>query len=82
MIKEFFPMSHRPKVAEENLSEMVLVYDEDLEDCDLGYYDFDEELWSVMGGFSMRLKCWCYLPRPTKETVKDFKIQTHAGYVE
>lgn len=75
-------MSHRPRMSEENFSETVLVYDEDLEDCDLGYFDFSADEWNVFGDFSMRLKCWCYLPRPKTEEIENFKIETHTGYVE
>lgn len=67
---QFNPMSHFPKVSRDDFrfSEMVLVFDKDLKDenFDLGYYDFEDDKWVVMGDFQMDLICWCYVSQPPK----------------
>ena len=70
----FKPMTEfPPQVEGEDFSETVLVYDTDLEDFDLGFYNFDTKKWDVMGGFQMDLICWSEIPLPHKLVVSDFK---------
>jgi hypothetical protein len=69
-----------PSKGDKNVSIFVILYDEDLEDCDLGYYDFKNNEWVVMGDFSMKLKCWCNVPKPIKNEVYNYKISYHRGY--
>lgn len=77
---KFYPMTQLPpKVSEEEFSETVLVYDEDLEDFDLGYYNFDTKQWSVFGCLSMKLICWSRVPAP--KINNDWEIVLHEGYV-
>lgn len=67
------PMNEFPiQVDGEHFSKTVLVYDKDLEDFDLGYYDFESHKWQVMGGFQMDLICWSYIPMPHELQVFDF----------
>lgn len=62
---KFYPMTEfPPQVEGEQFSETVVVYDEDLEDFDLGYYNFDYKKWSVFGDFSMKLICWAFVSPP------------------
>ena len=68
------PMNEFPqKVEGEHFSKTVLVYDIDLEDFDLGFYNFDTQKWDVMGGFQMALICWSDIPTPHILQVSDFK---------
>lgn len=82
MSAQYFPMSQRPKPSEDvpEWSETVIVYDEDADLHDFGYFDFNEDEWHVLGMASMKLKCWCYLPEPDKEAIKNFETTTHVGY--
>lgn len=50
------------KEAGKDLSVTVLVYDKDLEDYALGYYDFQKKKWIVGSVVQMELICWCYVP--------------------
>lgn len=69
-----YPMNEFPTQVEgEHFSKTVLVYDSDLEDLDLGFYNFDTQKWDVMGGFQMELICWSYIPTPHDLQVSDFK---------
>ena len=61
------------KVDGEYFSRTVLVYDKDLDDVDLGFYNFDTEKWDVLGGFQMDLICWSEIPNPTAENIKTFQ---------
>ena len=68
------PMNVFPSQVEgEYFSKTVLVYDKDLDDVDLGFYNFDTKKWDVMGGFQMDLICWSEIPLPHKLVVSDFK---------
>ncbi|WP_312306561.1 hypothetical protein [Chryseobacterium sp.] len=67
------PMNEFPSQVEgEHFSKTVLVYDKDLEDVDLGYYDFESQKWQVMGGFQMELICWTLIPVPNELRVLHF----------
>lgn len=81
-VEQFYPMTHKPKPSsdDERLSETVLVYDEDLEYCDLAYFDFESDEWAILGDFSFKMKCWCNPPRPDKEKVSQFASAEHRGY--
>ncbi|MDV3882963.1 hypothetical protein CMU04_06480 [Elizabethkingia anophelis] len=71
--KEMYPMQEMPdKIKGENHSKTVLVYDKDLEDFDLGYYDFGSKKWVVFGDFQMDLICWCYAPIPHPILISGF----------
>ena len=68
------PMNEFPTQVEgEDFSKTVLVYDADLEDFDLGYYNYDTKNWEVMGCFQMKLICWSEIPLPHKLVVGNFK---------
>ena len=68
------PMNEFPEQVEgEHFSRTVLVYDMDLEDFDLGFYNYDTQKWDVMGGFQMELICWSYIPKPHNLQVSYFK---------
>ncbi len=68
------PMTEFPPITEgEQHSKMVLVFDEDLNDCDLGFYDFELQKWVVMGGFQMELICWQHIEKPMYEDVQEYK---------
>lgn len=68
------PMHVLPeKVQGEHFSKTVLLYDEDLEYFDLGYYDFDTEKWNIYGDLQMNLICWSEVPLPHELQVKEFK---------
>lgn len=70
----FKPMTELPpQVGGEDFSETVLVYDKDLEDFDLGFYNYDTQKWDVFGGFQMNLICWSYVPLPHNLQISDFK---------
>lgn len=67
---------------EESFSKMVLLYDaDDLDFCELGYYDFKSKEWVVFGDFSLKLICWCYPPSP-KGIIETsvMPTSTHRGY--
>lgn len=71
---KYNPMSIFPKQVEgEHFSNTVMVYDKDLKDFDLGFYNFDTKKWDVMGGFQMDLICWSEIPKPTIFAVCKFK---------
>lgn len=81
MAVTFNPMQHRPPVSEDEFSITVLVYDEDLETTDLGYFDFESQEWKIFGDLSLKLKCWCLLPSPKGlSKVELFKTEIHNGY--
>lgn len=78
---DFYPMNQPPEISEgDSFSKTVIVYDEDLEYSDLGFFDFESSQWHIFGEFSMNLKCWCYIPNVDTEKVKSFKTSTHHGY--
>ena len=69
----FKPMTELPpQVESEDFSEIVLVYDTDLDDCDLGFYNFDTQKWDVLGGFQMNLICWRHIEKPKYEDVQEY----------
>lgn len=73
-MNDYKPMTQfPPKVEGENFSDTVLIFDEDLEDFDLGYYDYDNEKWIPMGDFQMDLICWIEISKPVKESVEGYK---------
>src|SRR5690606_25847402 len=72
--KLYRPMTEFPPITEdEHHSKMVLVFDEDLDDYDLGFYDFELQKWVVMGGFQMNLICWRHIEKPKNEDVQKYK---------
>lgn len=71
---KYNPMTVLPKQVDgEYFSNTVLVYDKDLQDVDLGFYNFDTEKWDVLGGFQMDLICWSEIPKPNQFQVGQFK---------
>lgn len=62
----FYPMSQYPEADESDpsFSQTVLVYGDNLNFVELGYYDFEKKLWAHFGEGSFLLKCWCYIPSP------------------
>ena len=71
--KLYRPMTEFPPITEgEQHSKMVLVFDEDLDDCDLGFYNFDTQKWDVLGGFQMNLICWRHIEKPKYEDVQEY----------
>ena len=79
---QFYPMSHRPQPSKDvpEWSVTVLVYEAEHDYQEFGYFDFKQDLWHVLGQDSMKLKCWCYIPQPNQDSIKDFKITTHHRY--
>lgn len=72
--KLYRPMTEFPPIPEgEQYSKMVLVFDEDLDDYDLGFYDFELQKWVVMGDFQMNLICWRHVEKPMYEDVQEYK---------
>ena len=70
----FKPMTELPpQVDGENFSKTVLVFDEDLEYYDLGFYDFKLRKWLVMGGFQMNIICWKPIENPMYEDVQEYQ---------
>lgn len=84
MNTDFYSMNVGPKPSKDDksLSEMVLVFADDLEDCDMGFFDFEQNKWFIMGDFSMLLKCWCEIPKPSKSDVFNYVTIEHEGYVK
>ena len=71
--KLYRPMTEFPPITEgEQHSKMVLVFDEDLDDCDFGFYDFELQKWVVMGDFQMNLICWRHVEKPMYEDVQEY----------
>lgn len=71
--KLYRPMTEFPPITEgEQHSEVVLVFDEDLDDCDLGFYNFDTQKWDVLGDFQMKLICWRHIEKPKYEDVQEY----------
>lgn len=67
------PMNIFPDQVEgEQFSQTVLLYDKDLDNFDLGYYDFEIQEWQALGGFQMELICWSYVSLPTDLQVSGF----------
>ena len=80
----FHPMSHRPKPSEDvpAWSETVIVFEQDHDFEDFGYFDFEQDQWHVLGENSMKLICWCEIPTPPKDVTKQFNAVKHNGYIE
>lgn len=79
----FHPMIEPPEQdnSDETFSKTVLVYSEQLDFIELGYFDFEDKQWYHFGNESFLLKCWCYIPNP--ELVihrKDWIPVKHKGY--
>lgn len=71
---KFYTMNEFPSQVEgEHFSKTVLVYDKDLDDVDLGFYNFDTQKWDVLGGFQMDLICWSYVPMPHELQVTNYQ---------
>jgi len=71
------------RVKNEQFSVSVLVYNvDDLTYCEIGYYNFDTEIWSHFGEDCIELICWCYLPNPEEfvEHNKHIKPVKPEGY--
>lgn len=79
---DFFSMSNRPRPSKDfpKWSETVLVYMKDHDFQDFGYFDFEMDEWHVLGNNSMKLICWCYIPRPKNESIKTYNPVAHFGY--
>lgn len=74
---KFNPVDQFPaKVEGEQFSRTVLLYDKDLDNFDLGYYDFEVQKWQAMGGFQMDIICWSYIPIPNELQVSGFDSVT------
>lgn len=70
----FKPMTELPpQVDGEIFSKTVLVFDKDLEDFDLGFYDFELQKWDVLGGFQMNLICWKLIETPRYEDIQEYQ---------
>jgi len=80
---EFFPMSHRPPYSKDDpeYSEVVLVFDNEINHSDFGFFKFSDESWNVLGDDSLKLICWCFIPDPS-EFLKDRSWESikHFGY--
>lgn len=73
MENKFRPMTEFPPIVEgEAHSQKVLLYHEDLDDSDLGFYDFEDKKWMVLGDFQMNLICWTAIPKPMHEDVQEY----------
>ncbi|QBA19675.1 hypothetical protein EU348_00235 [Chryseobacterium indologenes] len=74
---KFNPVDQFPTQVEgEQFSRTVLLYDKDLDNFDLGYYDFELQKWQAMGGFQMDVICWSYIPTPNELQVSGFDSVT------
>ena len=70
----FKPMSEFPEqVKNEHFSKTVLVYDEDLDFYDLGFYDYKMKKWIILGGMQMKLVCWNYVSIPKNHDVENLQ---------
>ncbi|WP_137906135.1 hypothetical protein [Chryseobacterium sp. 2VB] len=64
------PISELPSVVEgESFSITVLLFDKNLDNFDLGYYDFDISQWVAMGGFQIEVICWSEIIMPSSMAV-------------
>ncbi|WP_121667012.1 hypothetical protein [Mesonia aquimarina] len=82
----FHPMSEppMPDKNDESFSETVLVYSENTEFIELGYFDFEDECWYHFGSDSFLLKCWCYIPNPVEclGDHQEWPLAKHKDYDE
>lgn len=64
----FYPMSELPVPDESDasFSKTVIIYGDEFNFIDLGYFDFEEGQWSHFGKNTFLLKCWCYIPTPSE----------------
>ncbi|MGR3857535.1 MULTISPECIES: hypothetical protein [Chryseobacterium] len=71
------PVDQFPTQVEgEQFSRTVLLYDKDLDNFDLGYYDFELQKWQAVEGFKMDIICWSYIPIPNELQVSGFDSVT------
>jgi len=61
------------RVKGEDFSKTVLVFDEDLEYFDIGYYDFNSDNWQIFGDLQMNIISWSEVPLPHELQIKGFK---------
>lgn len=74
---EVYPVNQFPDQVEgEQFSQTVLLYDKDLDNFDLGYYDFELQKWQALGGFQMDVICWSYVSIPSNVQVSGFHTVT------
>lgn len=79
----FYPMSELPVPDESDasFSKTVIIYGDDFNFIDLGYFDFEVEQWSHFGKNTFLLKCWCYIPTPSEIIrEKNWEIIAPKGY--
>ncbi|PZD76809.1 hypothetical protein DNG35_10655 [Mesonia sp. K7] len=77
-------MSKKPERDQNDLSfsRTVLVYSEQFDFIELGYFDFEDDSWYHFGADSFLLKCWCYVPHPDPKHLNDreWPLIKHQGY--
>ena len=75
--KEFLfqSMNTYPKrdKTDRSFSQTVLVFNPKMDIVELGYYDFEDQIWQILGNSSMELQCWCEIPLPCSEQLKIIK---------
>ena len=83
----FHPMFKKPKQVEnEHFSETVIVYELDegtkkIVNFDLGYYDFEKNVWITFGNDSMILYCWTDISNPEEfMQKKDWPVEYNQGF--
>lgn len=81
----FYPMTETPEpdFNDSSFSVTVLVFSEQSDYIELGYYDYEDGFWCHFGSYSFLLKCWCYLPKPEGIKMLDNKhwpLIQHQGY--
>jgi len=66
-IGEFYSMEEiPPRDGEEDFSIWVIVYDEsDSSYYNIGFYDYEDQVWTAFTDEPMLLKCWCFAPDPS-----------------
>lgn len=69
-----------PDAGDTTFSVTVIIYSENLESFELGYFDFEQNQWSHFGKNEIVLKCWCYIPIPEYEQCKDWPTLQPKGY--
>lgn len=62
----FFPMTEKPvrDESDPSFSQTVIIYGDQKNVVELGYFDFEEDEWLHFGQNLFMLKCWCYIPNP------------------
>ncbi|RWW91829.1 hypothetical protein [Flavobacterium cerinum] len=79
----FFPMATKPvrDESDPSFSKTVLIYGNERNLVELGYFDFEVDQWSHFGKNLFLLKCWCYIPNPAMYiNTKDWEVITPKGY--